>query len=267
MKVLTTGVDLDDFFMKLEKEKHNSVLFLDYDGTLAPFTTDRDNAVPYPGVVELLDKIIGSDVCRVVFITGRKAKDLLKLLNLKKFPEIWGSHGWERLMPDNRYFFETADPDAEKTLNSVQEWLKREELFHLCEKKPAGIALHWRGKQESEIRGINKRVKRKWVEGLLPDNLIIKDFDGGIEFMLSGKNKGFAVKQIISETRKDAITAYLGDDLTDEDAFRALGDRGLKVLLRDHMRPTNADVYLSAPEELLLFLKAWMKACLGSSHD
>jgi len=254
LKVLTAGVDLNDFFKKLKKEKQNSVLCLDYDGTLAPFTTDRDNAVPYPGVIELLDRIIESDVCRVVFITGRKATDLLQLLNLKTLPEIWGSHGWERLMPDNSYFFETAGPDVEKTLNSVQEWLAREELLHLCEMKPAGIALHWRGKPENEIQSINKRVIRTWGEGRLFNNLMIKDFDGGMEFIPAGKNKGFAVQQIISEISKDAIVGYLGDDLTDEDAFCALGDRGLKVLVREQMRPTNADIYLKPPEELLFFL-------------
>ena len=170
-------------------------------------------------------------------------------------------------MPDNRYFFDIKDTDAEKTLNLVQDWLKREELFNLCEKKPAGIALHWRGKSKSEIQVIQLKVETKWGGGPILNNILIKDFDGGVEFILSGKNKGFAVNQIISETGKDAVMAYLGDDVTDEDGFRELGDRGLKVLVCDHLRPTCADICLEPPEEMLFFLRAWMKACLGSSPD
>jgi trehalose-6-phosphatase len=53
--------------------------------------------------------------------------------------------------------------------------------------------------------------------------------------------------------------AYLGDDLTDEDAFRALKGKGLSVLVRKESRTTEADCWLKPPDELLDFLKKWHK--------
>jgi trehalose-6-phosphatase len=55
--------------------------------------------------------------------------------------------------------------------------------------------------------------------------------------------------------------AYLGDDRTDEDAFKALAGRGLAVLVREELRPTAAAVWLRPPVELLDFLQRWMTAC------
>ena len=57
--------------------------------------------------------------------------------------------------------------------------------------------------------------------------------------------------------------AYLGDDLTDEAAFRAVNDAGLSslsVLVRQEWRETSAEVWLRPPEELKGFLKRWIKA-------
>jgi trehalose 6-phosphate phosphatase len=48
-------------------------------------------------------------------------------------------------------------------------------------------------------------------------------------------------KSILEETTGEAVVAYLGDDLTDEDAFEALKERGIGVLLRKNYRPTKTD--------------------------
>ena len=53
------------------------------------------------------------------------------------------------------------------------------------------------------------------------------------------------------------VASYLGDDLTDEDAFRALKGRGLSVLVRNELRETLADIWLKPPGELIDFLLKW----------
>ena len=68
---------------------------------------------------------------------------------------------------------------------------------------------------------------------------------------------------ILGEMPRDAATAYLGDDLTDEDAFKAIGNRGLAVLVRAEHRPTAAHVWIRPPQELLAFLTQWQAACGG----
>ena len=75
-----------------------------------------------------------------------------------------------------------------------------------------------------------------------------------------GQNKGLAIKELLAEIAPDDLIAYLGDDLTDEEAFTALDGRGLKVLVRHEFRPTHADVQIAPPEELLQFLDRWAQS-------
>jgi trehalose-phosphatase len=86
-------------------------------------------------------------------------------------------------------------------------------------------------------------------------------FDGGVELRVPGRDKGTVVNAVLDEIAGTVAAAYLGDDQTDEDAFRALGDRGLKVLVRPEMRASEADLWLEPPDELLNFLDQWIEAC------
>ena len=84
-------------------------------------------------------------------------------------------------------------------------------------------------------------------------------FDGGLE-LRAGRNKGNAVLQVLTELESDSPIAYLGDDRTDEDAFEALGDRGLGVLVRRQWVPSAAHLWLRPPTDLVNFLAAWLEA-------
>jgi trehalose-phosphatase len=63
----------------------------------------------------------------------------------------------------------------------------------------------------------------------------------------------------LSEVSEDSVAAYLGDDVTDEDAFRAIKGRGLSVLVRPEHRETEADVWIRPPDELLEFIGRWRR--------
>ncbi|HZP17405.1 MAG TPA: trehalose-phosphatase, partial [Terriglobales bacterium] len=124
-----------------------------------------------------------------------------------------------------------------------------------------GIAVHWRGLSAEERASVEKKV-RATCEAIVNDcGLQILPFDGGLEIRVPGKNKGDAVNTILAELGPGAATAYLGDDQTDENAFRAIKGRGLSVLVRPEPRPTMADVWLRPPEELVRFLRDWLEAC------
>jgi trehalose-6-phosphatase len=86
-------------------------------------------------------------------------------------------------------------------------------------------------------------------------------FDGGLELRVPGKNKGDVVSVILAEAGENVAAAFLGDDQTDENAFRAIKGRGLSVLVRLEPRPTMADVWLRPPDELARFLRDWLIAC------
>jgi len=102
MQILQPVLDLDVFFAHVHTAS-SRVLMLDYDGTLAPFHEDPAQARPYSEIPALLDAIIQTGQTRLVIVSGRWIKNLVPLLGLRVMPEIWGSYGWERSLPDGDY--------------------------------------------------------------------------------------------------------------------------------------------------------------------
>ncbi|QLH37321.1 MAG: hypothetical protein HWD61_15225 [Parachlamydiaceae bacterium] len=98
-----------------------------------------------------------------------------------------------------------------------------------------------------------KNIKKDWIK-LNSLHFDIQAFDGGIEFRLKGQNKGNVIKEILAKEPSVEEIAYFGDDLTDEDAFSALKNSGLKIIVRPVSRPTLADIQLMTPDEVLMFL-------------
>jgi len=94
------------------------------------------------------------------------------------------------------------------------------------------------------------------------------EFESGLE-LRAGRDKGEVVRMILEETGNTGPRpiAYLGDDLTDEAAFRAIKEQGLGVLARRQWRATDADVWLRPPGELKAFLKRWLRACRTLTPD
>ena len=255
MKVLTPRVDVDAFVQSIGRAP-SRVLMLDYDGTLAPFHLRPDLAVPYPEVSPVLEAIIAAGGTRVVLVSGRPAGELPPLLRLPKRPEIWGSHGWERLLPDGRRVLEEPQAAAREALRDVA--AATEAMMPAAarlERKLASIALHWRGLPSEVSSALERDARALWEKRA--GELEILPFDQGLELRAPGCNKEFAVNAVLSETEEGAAVAYLGDDITDEDAFRAVKSRGLSVLVRSEFRKTEADVWVTPPDELVAFLKHW----------
>jgi trehalose 6-phosphate phosphatase len=241
----------------------NAALLLDYDGTLAPFRLERGQAFPYHGVTPLINQIISNGRTRVVMVTGRDANDIVPLLGVAPHPEIWGSQGLQRLRPDGTCEMPQLDESVQQALTEAEEWLHRQDLFGTAETKPGGIAVHWRGLPPEATADIRRRVLLGWLPLTERFPVVVLPFDGGLEIRSPCRNKGDAVRTILAEMGDRAPVAYLGDDQMDEDAFRALQDRGLTVLVRDEWRETSADLWIRPPKELVGFLSQWLKACGG----
>lgn len=256
MQILQPACDPNLFFEKLALAPR-AVLLLDYDGTLAPFRVDPKDALPYPGVCEALDTLMAQQDTRVVLVSGRWTRDLLPLLGLRRIPEIWGSHGWERRFPDGR--IEMARP-AERALEGLVQADSWTDKIHArggrTEVKPACLAIHWRGLDAASAADISNIVTENWALHARDTGLELHQFNGGIELRVPGRHKGDVVQAIRAEM-PDALMAYLGDDVTDEDAFRVLTAADLGVLVRPELRTTDAGLWLTPPAELLEFLQRW----------
>lgn len=247
------------FFDQVRNAKKR-VLMLDYDGTLAPFTPDRTRAFPYREIPELVGRIMQRNT-RVVLVSGRAATELLFLSGIHPHPEIWGSHGSERLYPDGTYEATAPPPKQSTGLQLANKALCSAGLELRMETKPGGIAVHWRGLSASERTAIENKVQRIAAPLVHEYGLQLLPFDGGLELRAPGKTKGDAVAAVMAEVGPGAASAYLGDDQTDENAFRAIKGRGLAVLVRSEPRPSLADVWLRPPDELGSFLRDWLSAC------
>ena len=262
MQLIDSKADVDGFVSKLRRARA-CVLLLDYDGTLAPFRIERDRAFPYPGVQEVLRQITELRGTRLVILTGRPAKEVTPLLGLEHQPEIWGSHGWERLLPDGKHQVMQPHEWARQALDLAYDMLLALAcrgvwaLGRRVECKLAGLALHWRGCPPAVTAEIRASVTEVWGGLARYTGLELCPFEEGLELRVPGRSKADAVETIIEETGEDAAVAYLGDDLADEDAFRALKGRGLSALVRSEARPSAADLWIRPSNELLQFLWLW----------
>lgn len=252
---------ITDFLSRLSKARSRALL-LDYDGTLAPFTCNPAQASPYPEIPSILNCIQRETDTRLVIVTGRRASDIFRLLNLTGI-EVWGCHGIERIRADESSEIARIDARLLAAIETAGQLIACEGFSHLAERKTASIAIHWRGKEHLS-ENILQRMRHIW--SVIPDrsDLRFAPFDGGIEIRVARIDKGDAVRAILHDIGPDVAMAYLGDDITDEDAFGALTRRGLNVLVREHSRPTLADAWIKPPEDLLNFLRAWISACRHS---
>jgi len=213
-------------------------------------------AVPYQGIREILTQIIRAGG-RVSLVSGRLASEVAQLLAIDPLPEIWGCHGWERLRTNGTLERLPLSPIQEEGLVRATERLTRKGWQARLETKHGSLALHWRGASEQEhyrLHSDGVEVMRA-VSGV---DLTFREFDGGLELRAVGRDKGSAVRSILADAPTGSVCAYLGDDQTDEDAFTEVKkDSGLALLIRTEVRPSQADGWITPPDELLEFLQRW----------
>jgi trehalose 6-phosphate phosphatase len=234
---------------------------LDYDGTLAPFRKDPEQALPYPGVSRVLQEIVRFSKTRVVIFSGKDAHDVIPLLGVEPHPEVWGFHGLQRLKPDGTSAFFPPDETTVKALAAADNWLLYQQLQQAAEYKTGCIAVQWRGLSECELAEIRGRVLLGWMPIARQTGLALLEFDGGVAIRAHKANKGAAVRIMISEMNPNTPTAYLGSDTAGEQAFQAVNTRGLSVLVRPKWRTTSAQLWLRPPGEALDLLERWLHAC------
>jgi trehalose 6-phosphate phosphatase len=257
------GTTFQTFFRRLAGSPKNALL-LDYDGTLAPFQPERGSAVPYSGIPDLLHELLLLAKTRVVIVSGRPAREIPPLLGVPL--EVWGSHGMERLLPDGEYQVNKLDRRVSRAFENAAEQLASCGVQRHMEVKPGSVAVHWRGLESGEAREAHARAQRVLQPVAFSEGLALVNFDGGLELRVRTPTKADVVRTVLKEQNAHTPTAYLGDDLTDEDAFAALNPFGLTVLVRPEHRPTAARFWIRPPEELMSFLQNWLFAC-GGDYD
>lgn len=215
------------------------ILFLDFDGTLVPIQTDPETVRITAARKRLLAKLARRFPTAVV--TGRSLRDIQSRTNL---PGIaWaGNHGLEVLQ--GRVLW--RHPGAEQTVPILQEVLRTTErrLNHIpglrFDDKGLSASVHYRRAGAGRAPEILRILRDVVPTG--PGRLKVTRGKMVFEIRPAVRwDKGKAVRclQARLDPQRRATPVYLGDDRTDEDAFRALAGRGLTVCIGDR-RPTAA---------------------------
>lgn len=253
-----TNIDisgLPDFWPRLRAARH-AILLLDYDGTLAPFHPDRMKAQPLPGVLPALDDLVSLDSTTVALVSGRPVAEIQGLTGLSNLV-IAGTHGFELFRPDSG-ISNTGLPDgAAETLDKIEDVARKIVGPELTERKIATVALHTRRLSDGEAAAAAGAFRER-VASLIGTELELRDFDGGVEARVRGRDKGKAIREIIDGLQPADLVVYIGDDDTDEDAFRALPDNGVGIKVGWPEAPTAAKGRLADCEDVLRFLRNWI---------
>lgn len=248
---------LEDFFQSIAAADE-AVLLLDFDGTLAPFRVDPAKSRPWAGITDLLGRIQEAGSTRLAIVTGRPAREVASQLGMSNPPEIWGLHGAERLKTDGLIEEEELVSDQQAKLDDARAIIHAANLGVRIEDKRNAVVVHWRGKSHRSVNLACDRALKLLSPYANEAGMKLMQFDGGIE-LRAGRDKGDAVRMILSEIPSGTPVAYLGDDITDEDAFQALAGQGLGVLVRKEWRPSAALYWLRPPVELRRFLSTWLQ--------
>jgi trehalose 6-phosphate phosphatase len=237
-------------------------LFLDYDGTLSPIAPRPELATLPPETHEVLQHLALH--LPVAILSGRGLEDVAALVGIPSIVYA-GSHGFDISGPP---LAEGGPPLRHEVGEGIPERIERaaarlrRELQGiagvLVEPKRFSVAVHFRLADESALSRIEQAV-----DSTLGKVAGLRKAHGKKVFELRPEDdwdKGKALLWVLHEMKLDhaanpVVPLYVGDDVTDEDAFRVLEERGIGILVAEEPRPTAAAYSLRDPDEVRQLLE------------
>eukprot|EP00618_Florenciella_parvula_P001738 CAMPEP_0119519748 /NCGR_PEP_ID=MMETSP1344-20130328/35953_1 /TAXON_ID=236787 /ORGANISM="Florenciella parvula, Strain CCMP2471" /LENGTH=309 /DNA_ID=CAMNT_0007557561 /DNA_START=230 /DNA_END=1155 /DNA_ORIENTATION=- len=243
------------------------VVFLDYDGTLSPIVKEPDRAFMKDGMRDVLQKL--SSTYTTAIVTGRSTE---KIYQFVKLDDVYyaGSHGFEisgpvsqpiscQVADEFRPLLAETKAVLEKAVASIEGAMVEDNKY--------ALSIHYRNVRADQVEHV-----RAVVSAHLESQPTLCLKHGKKVFELRPKvdwNKGSAVLWILqalglNQCKEDIFPLYLGDDVTDEDAFVALRrehpQNGAAILVREsgdeeRKAETSAEYVLRNPDEVLIFLE------------
>jgi trehalose 6-phosphate phosphatase len=221
----------------------------DYDGTLAPIVSDPMKALPLRETSVALRSLAALPQTDVAVISGRSLRDLAALSRLPAEIHLVGSHGTEFDI-DFALDLDPALREKRTTLVDALHVLADSYEGMSLEKKPASVAVHYRNVDNSVTDELLAQV------AAVADDigeLTVRHGKMVCELLLVPTDKGRALTTVRGNVGATAVM-FLGDDVTDEDAFATLAgpDVGVKVGDGDTIAPFR----VGSPAEVAILLAA-----------
>jgi trehalose 6-phosphate phosphatase len=233
------------------------LLALDYDGTLVPIAPHPHDAQPSARLLVLLTDLVQLPSATVAVISRRSLHDLCTLLPIPGLTYV-STHDAECRRSSGEMRFLLPPEAFLSTINRLQS-----DLLPLVGSIPSltlertqyALALHYRlatpAEGEQVVQQFQIIVDACKEQGLPLEVLYGKNV---IEVRPVGLNKGRILRSLVAESVPPLLPVYVGDDVTDEDAFRAVNTQGISILVADPPPPTTAQYYLHNFDEVLAFL-------------
>lgn len=231
-------------------------VLLDFDGTLSAIVSDPDAATLVERAADALTALAAQ--CDVAVLSGRDLADVASRVGL---PGIWyaGSHGFESTAPDGtRQQYEAAVSAVDVLGRAATEL--RQRFAHIdgvrVEHKRFAVAVHYRNAAPEAVREVTATVhtvgQRSGLRVTAGRKVV--ELRPGIAW-----DKGTMLESILHRIAQPdpVMPIYIGDDLTDEDAFDAVRDNGVGIVVRhdeDGDRPSAARFALDCPDAVRQFL-------------
>jgi trehalose 6-phosphate phosphatase len=224
------------------------LLCLDYDGTLAEITDDPAMAWPYHGVRQQLHRLTAArHRIAVAIVTGRTLPDVKRLLGIESGLFFSGVHGLEFEAPDRKVRLVSIAQACATELSGARRWLAvnvpKGRGFRVEDKRVA-VGLHYRLADGREAAGLCTRFTR-FVARETP-SLKLVALKMLVEAMPRVASKARALSLLKARTPASWVTVYFGDDTTDEDAFAALAQDDLGVMVGAR-RQSHAKFWVDGP--------------------
>lgn len=245
---------------KIQKEIKGTstiLLALDYDGTLTPIVSRPEDAKLPNEVKETLSSLAKSDKFKVAILSGRRLKEIVGLIKIKNIYYA-GNHGFEIKGPKVLFkhpSYVRFQPYIEKIKQLLEEQLKSVKGI-IVEDKGLTLSLHYRLVAPAKVLKVKK----------IFENIISDYLKRSIVRVTSGKkvfevrpfvewNKGKALEMIekLMKLRKNCLKIYIGDDITDEDAFNVLQQKDISIFVGEKKK-SKARYFLHNTKEVGNFL-------------
>lgn len=247
-----------DRYAEIESELRGkqTVVFLDYDGTVTPIVERPDLAILSEGMRNAIEYLAA--VCTVAVVSGRDRQDVQRLVGLDELIYA-GSHGFDIAGPaglrirheEGTAYISIIQRAAARLMEAVGPIRGA-----LVEPKRFAVAIHYR-----QVSPANVPAVETAVDNVLNDMPELRKTTGKKVFELRPRldwDKGKAVVwllRVLGLNGREVLPFYFGDDTTDEDAFAVLKQRGIGILVGNPAGDTSARYVLDSPVDVERFLR------------
>jgi trehalose 6-phosphate phosphatase len=262
-----------DHFAELEEKMRgvHMVLMLDFDGTLAPIAPTPIEAELPPKTREVLERLSACPSCTVAIVSGRALSDVRAKVGIEDIIYV-GNHGLEVALPGATPS-SFAPQDFLAALHRIRSALVDAVTSYggvFVEDKGCSIAVHYRTAAVEDRARAKATVYETVRASGIEEQIRIGTGSMVLELRPAlGGDKGSIVVSL-TETEAARLRGssvkgiYIGDDVTDEDAFKAIKGRGWGILV-GAPRISYGDYYLKDPEDVRRLLETFAVRCTGGA--